>query len=129
MTETATATPEGQTAIDETSSKEAIAAKIDELVMEKTGKRIGMMSAKKVFDTVVEMMFQSAVKDKYFRFPAGFGAFHVKKLGEGTKPRRLPSGQEVTLGPNRVKLRYMEGTSVKELLGTSKKPAAAKTTA
>lgn len=114
--------PEGTTEVaDEDAAKARIHAMIDKMVTEKTGKRIGIATAKKIFDSVVKEVFTAAVKDEFFRFPGGFGSFHVRHLGVGTKPKRLPSGKEVTLGEGRVKLRYQEGVMVKQLLGTDKR--------
>lgn len=119
---TEAASAAGTEAAAEAAAKERIHSLIDQKVSEKVGKRIGLATAKDIFDSVVEEIFKAAVKDGQIRFPGGYGSFHVKKLGVGTKPKRLPSGQEVTLGEGRVKLRYQEGVSVKRLLGTDKKP-------
>lgn len=107
---------------EDTGAKAAIARAIDAFVTEKTGKRIGIGGGKHIFDMIVGMMFTAAVKDEEFRFPAGHGAFHVRHLGVGTRPKRLPSGAVTTaqMQPGRVKLRYVEGVKIKQLLGTAK---------
>jgi len=106
-------------------AKQAIHEKLASLVKEKTGKNIGRAGGKILFDTVIEMFFTSAVADKSFRFPGGYGALHVKELQAGTKPKRLPSGAETIIPAGRLKLRYVEGNSVKEQLGTKRPVKAA----
>lgn len=110
----------------ESNAKQAIHEKLQDLVREKTQKNIGRAGGKLLFDTAVQMIFESAAKDGSFRFPGGFGALHVRHLNAGTKPKRLPSGATTTIGEGRVKLRYVEGNEVKGLLGT-RKPKATKT--
>lgn len=107
----------------ESSAKQEIHEKVASLVKEKTTKNIGRAGGKAIFDTVVQMIFAAAVKDGSFRFPGGYGSFHVRQLNEGTKPKRLPSGATTTIGAGRKKLRYVEGNEVKSLMGTRKKPA------
>lgn len=125
MTEnTAVAEPEAPETAEEAGAKEEIHAKIDKIVSDKVGKRIGLATAKQIYDMVIADSFTAAVKDGALRFPGGFGSLHVRKLGVGTKPKRLPSGATTTLGEGRVKLRYQEGVSVKKLLGTDKKKEA-----
>ena len=68
------------------------------------------------------MVFQSACRDESFRFPGGHGAFHIRHLNEGTKPKRLPSGATTIIGAGRKKLRYVEGNVVQKHMGTDKKP-------
>jgi hypothetical protein len=123
MTEgtTTTEAPEAPATAEDMAAKERIHAMIDNMVQTKTGKRIGMATAKDIFDAVVKEVFTAGVKDGQFRFPGGFGSLHVRKLGVGTKPKRLPSGATTTLGEGRIKLRYQEGVSVKQLLGTDKR--------
>ena len=93
--------------------KEAIYARIGEMVKEMTGKRIGKTGGRKIFDKVVEEVFVEATKEGTFRFNGGFGSMHIKTYGAGS--RRLPSGQETTFG-ERQKLRYEEGVVVAGLV-------------
>jgi len=95
------------------SAKDAIYVQIGDFVKEKTGKRIGKTGGREIFDTVVEQIFASAVREGSFRFNGGFGSLHVKTYQAGT--RRLPSGQETTFG-ERQKVRYEEGVVVKALI-------------
>lgn len=101
-------------------TKNEIHSYIDAAVKEKTGKRIGLTTAKEIFDGVVEQIFQQAVKNEGFRFPGGFGSLHLKKLGKSSAPKRLPSGVMVEIPEGRVKLRYTEGSAVKKLTGSDK---------
>ena len=113
------AAPVEETAAEK-DAKTQIHEKIATFVQTKTGKRIGRSGGKEIFDTVVADIFTFAVKGGSFRFPGGFGSLHVRHLNAGTKPKRLPSGAQTTLGEGRVKLRYVEGNEVKNLLGTAK---------
>lgn len=122
---------ETETAAEE-NAKQAIHEKVQDLVRQLSGSKnvnIGRAGGKKVFDLCVAEIFKAATRDGNFRFPAGFGALHVRKLNEGTKPKRLPNGTETTIPAGRVKLRYVEGNEVKSLMGTKKeaKPKAAAT--
>lgn len=114
---------------EDSNAKREIAERIAALVQEKTGKKIGVAGGKAIFDESVRMFFASAVKEGMFRFPGGYGSFHVRHLQEGSKPKRLPSGQTTNIGPGRVKLRYVEGAEVKGLLGTRKPKASTSETA
>jgi hypothetical protein len=120
---TAEATPETPETQDEEAAKGRIHQWIADFVKEKTGKPIGITGGKKIFDKVIADIFTSAVKDGQLRFPGGYGSLHVRHLGVGTKPKRLPSGAttDSILKEGRVKLRYQEGVMVKKLLGTDRK--------
>lgn len=93
--------------------KEAIYIQISELIKEKTGKRVGKTGGREIFDLVTAAVFATAAEAGAFRFNGGFGSFHLKTYGAGS--RRLPSGQETTFG-ERQKLRYEEGVVVKALV-------------
>lgn len=112
--------PKTEDTAAETNAKQAIHEKLQDMVKDKTGKNIGRAGGKALFDTAIAMIFKAGVRDGSFRFPGGYGAFHVRHLNKGTKPKRLPSGATTTIGEGRVKLRYVEGNEVKELLGTKK---------
>lgn len=107
--ETAPAEPEVETV-----GKEEIYIKIKELVKNKTGgKNIGKSGGRELFDLVVAEIFTLATKEGTIRLNGGFGSFHVRQYGSGS--RRLPSGQQVEFG-EREKLRYEEGVVVKALV-------------
>lgn len=96
--------------------KVAIYEMIAAYVKDKTEKRIGKAGGREIFDMVVEQVFKWATKEGSFRFNGGFGSFHVREYGEGS--RRLPSGATVTFG-ERKKLRYEEGICVSALVGNT----------
>lgn len=93
--------------------KEAIYARLGEMVKEMTGKRIGKSGGRKLFDKVVEEVFVLATKDGTMRFNGGYGSLHVRTYQAGS--RRLPNGTETTFG-ERTKLRYEEGVVVAALV-------------
>lgn len=68
-----------------------------------------------ILNAVVEIIFRTAIKEGYFKLPAGFGSLKVQEL-RGTV-KKLPTGQLLTLSANRSRLRFTEGTAVKDLLG------------
>jgi len=99
----------------ELSVKEAIYAKIGDVVKDKTGKRIGRTGGREIFDLVVTEVFTAAVREGTLRFNGGFGSLHKRTYKAGK--RRLPSGAETVFG-ERQKMRYEEGVSVKALVAS-----------
>lgn len=108
--------------------KDAIYARLGDMVKDMTGKRVGLAGGRRIFDNVVEEIFAEATREGSFRFNGGYGSLHVKTYSAGE--RRLPSGQ-VTVFGERQKLRYDEGVVVAGLVqhkgdvtkATSKAPA------
>lgn len=99
---------------DEGSSpKELIYESVRDIVKEKTGKSIGKIGGREIFDHVVEQVFAEACRSGTIRFNGGFGSFHVRNYQAGE--RLLPNGQKTTFG-ERQKLRYEEGVVVKALV-------------
>jgi hypothetical protein len=117
------ATPVAETEKEPLVGKDAIYARLGEMVKEMTGKRIGKTGGRKLFDKVVEEVFVEATKEGAFRFNGGYGSLHVKTYQAGS--RRLPSGQETTF-PERQKLRYEEGVVVAGLVASKGDLAKAK---
>jgi nucleoid DNA-binding protein len=102
-----------ETAGENELGKEKIYERIGQFVVDKTSKRIGKTGGREIFDMVVEGIFELATANKTVRLNGGFGSFHVRDYGKGT--RRLPSGTQVEFD-ERSKLRYDEGVVVKELV-------------
>lgn len=97
----------------DTPGKDEIYERIGTLVKERTGKRIGKVGGREIFDMVVGEFFTLATQQGSMRFNGGFGSLHVRTYQEGE--RRLPSGQMTKFG-TRKKLRYEEGVVVKALV-------------
>lgn len=112
MTEAAEATTE-TTERAEPTGKDAIYAKVVDMVKDATGKRISRAKGREIFDTCIEEIFALACADSTVRLNGGFGSFHVRDYQSGS--RTLPSGQKVEFG-ERKKLRYEEGVVVKALV-------------
>ena len=77
--------------------------------------RAGSELGREVLDAVTEIIIRTAIKEGYFRLPSGFGSLKVLQLRSTQK--RLPTGEVVELQPKRSRLRYEEGSAVRELLG------------
>lgn len=101
----------------ELEAKEAIHAKIRDIVKEKTGTSVGIAGGKEIFDTVVSEIFGAATRDGGFRFPGGYGSLKVVKVAAGKKT--LPNGTVVS-APERSKLRYDMGTAVRSKIAPVK---------
>jgi nucleoid DNA-binding protein len=93
--------------------KKAIYEDIRCSVLEKTGKNIGQSGGMALFNQIVDSIFVEAVQKGTIRLNGGFGSFHIKNYGAGS--RTLPSGQRVDFG-ERQKLRYVEGVVVEALV-------------
>jgi hypothetical protein len=107
------ATPAADGSESELTSKEAIYGQIADWVKEKTDKNIGKTGGRALFDMVHNATFAAATRDGTFRFNGGFGSYHVRKYGEGS--RRLPSGATTNFG-ERQKLRYEQGVVTTALI-------------
>lgn len=113
MSETAAAAPTAGKPDETLDGKEAIYARLGEMVKEMTNHRVGKSGGRKIFDAVTSEIFAEATKEGTMRFNGGFGSLHVREYKEGS--RRLPSGQTTTFGKRR-KLRYEEGVVVEALV-------------
>lgn len=74
-------------------------------------KRLG----KELLKGLTEIVFRTAIKEGFFRFPAGWGTLRTRPLA--CYKKRLPSGDIVQLPPARQRLKYEEGSAVRELVG------------
>jgi len=99
----------------------ALAAQVIELVKDKTQLRVTRELGKDVLEGVTEIVFNVAIKHGYVRLPGGHGSLSLQRLKRDAKPKRLPTGEMVTMGANRVRLRYEEGAAVREALGMPRK--------
>lgn len=95
----------------------AVSQAVRELTDGKAIPRISKELGKDIVEVVTEAIFTSALDEGYFRFPNGYGSLKVQRLKRNPKPKRLPTGEIVTMSPNRVRLRYEEGAAVRERLG------------
>jgi nucleoid DNA-binding protein len=107
------AAPAEMPTVAEKDAKEGIHEAVRDIVKDKTGKSVGIAGGKEIFDTIVTKIFESVVAEGNFRFPGGFGSLKVVHVAAGKKT--LPSGQVIN-APARKKIRYDNGTTVREKL-------------
>jgi hypothetical protein len=79
--------------------------------------RISKELGRDIIEVITEIIFASALKEGYFRFPNGYGSLKVQRLKRNPQPKRLPTGEMVTMSSKRVRMRYEEGAAVRESLG------------
>lgn len=99
--------------------KDVLHETIDRMVREKTDRKLGKDTAKRILDRMVEMIFKRVVETGYFRFPNGYGSLKLGKLKENAAAKKMPSGEVVTPKPHRFKVKYKDGVAVMDMLGTN----------
>lgn len=95
----------------------AVSQQVRELTDGRPITRISKELGREIVEAVTEIIFTAALEHGYFRFPGGYGSLKVARLKQNPRPKRLPTGEVVTMRPNRIKVRYEEGAVVREELG------------
>jgi hypothetical protein len=119
--------------LSDTEYKELMYDQLAILIQNKTGgRKLGRPVARELFEAIIEMIFKQAVGGGYFRFPLGYGALKVREFKGADKPKVMPTRDDLPVAPiaqpgDRLHLRYTEGTSVRQALGTYSLPYKRKT--
>jgi len=96
-------------------SKDEIATKIAELFSEYAGKRAGAKTmAVRATNQIYQQIFDSVLRDGYFRFPHGLGALKVTDVKGG--PRTVPRSGARIMTADRKKIVYQMGKNVRAVL-------------
>jgi hypothetical protein len=103
--------------------KEWLYSVIDLRVKEKTGRRLTKPIARRLFQLLVELIFDRVIEVGYFRLPDGYKSFTLKHLKDLNMVKNIPSIEgpvkvEVT---GRARIRYTMGVTVREKLGVAPK--------
>lgn len=104
---------------------------IAQLVKRTQGRTVASTIVQFVISAFIELAIRETIRTGSFRLPGGWGTFQLRRVAGSATPRTVPRGQNATTATGiiprepRVKVTYVAGIAVSELLQRALAPSVA----